>query len=204
MKKTFLAILLNFSLILSLTGCGAEVFDASGYTKACLDAVYHEEYEAYTTFVGCTIDEAKADMDEQSRLSVSNELSSLDITVTEEQANKYLILLKEIEDLAKYEIGQAEETENGFLVSVTVYPVTVYEQFLDGIDTVYQNAADNDSLSDETVFPLMIDYLEKCIENVQYKEALETSIQVTEDSEGIWQISEDEMYALDDLLLPGI
>ena len=108
MKKTFLAILLNFSLILLLTGCRAEVFDASGYTKACLDAVYHEEYEAYTTFVGCTIDEAKADMDEQSRLSVNNELSSLDIAVTKEQADKYLILLKEIENLAKYEIGQAE------------------------------------------------------------------------------------------------
>ena len=67
-----------------------------------------------------------------------------------------------------------------------------------------KEAADADELSDETIFPIMINYLEECIDNVQYKDTVETTIYVNKDSNGIWQISEDEMYAIDDLLLPGI
>lgn len=204
MKKTLLSRILLIGLILSLAGCNSTVFDASGYTKACLDAVYHEEYEAYVEFIGCSIEEAKVDMDKQTKMAVDNELSSLDINVTEEQANEYMMLLKEIEHMTKYEVGQAEETKDGFSVSVSVYPLDIYEQFLDGIDTIYQEAADADELSDETIFPIMINYLEECIDNVQYKDTVETTIYVTKDSNGIWQISEDEMYAIDDLLLPGI
>lgn len=202
MKRKLLSIILIFTFI--LYGCGSTVFDASGYTKACLDAVYHEEYEAYVEFIGCSVEEAKTNLDQQSQEAIDNELSSLDINITEEQTNKYSLLLKEIEHLTKYEVGQAEETEDGFLVSVTIYPLDIYEQFLEGIDSRYQSATDAGELSDETIFPIMISYLEECIDNVQYKDALETTIPVTEDSEGIWHISENEMNAIDNLLLPGI
>lgn len=202
--KKILSMIIMFSLILTLTGCGSADFDASGYVKACLDAAYHEEYEAYAEFIGCTIDEAKADMDEQAQLAVDTELSSLELNVTEEQKEEYLMLLKEIEHLTKYEVGQAGETEEGYIVAVTVYPVDVYEQFLSGINGAYQSAADAGELKDETIFPIMTEFLKKCIDKVQYKEATETVIQVTADTEAVWQISEEEMYAIDDLLLPGI
>lgn len=202
--KKILSMILFFNLVIIMSGCGTAAFNASGYVKACLDAAYHEEYNAYVEFVGCTIEEAQSDMNEQAQVAVDIELSSLDIIVTDAYKEEYLTLLKEIEHLTKYEVGQAEKTEDGYSVPVTIYPLDIYEEFLAGIDEIYQKAADAGELSDETIFPIMIEFLKECINNVQYKDVTEITIEITEDSEGIWQIPEDEMYAIDDLLLPGI
>ena len=204
MKKRMLSIIMTVSMLMSLSGCGSADFDAAGYTKACLDAAYHEEYEDYVEFVGCTVDEARTDMDQQNQQAVESEISTLDISVTDEQKTEYLTLLKKIEHLTKYEIGQAYEAEKGFEVLVTIYPVNVYEQFINGVNASYQEAADKGELTDETIFPIMLEYLKECIVNVQYKDAVETTLHVTQDSNNIWQISEEEMSRIDELLLPGI
>ena len=204
MKKRLLSLILIFNLLISLYGCGKAEFDASGYAKACLDAAYHEEYEMYVEFIGCTVEEAQADMSQQNLMAVENEISTLDIDVTDEQKNEYLMLLKKSEHLTRYEVGQAEETEDGYLVPVTIYPADIYEQFLNGIDEAYQQASDSGQLTDETIFPVMLEYLKECIANVQYKEVVETTLHVSQDSNDMWQISEEEMVIIDDLLLPGI
>lgn len=204
MKKRVLSSILIFSILISMSGCTFTKFDAAGYVKACLDAAYHNDYKVYAEFIDSTEEDVKAAMEEQNQLAVENEFSNLEINVTDTQKKEYLALLKEIENLTKYEVGQVKETEDGFSVSVTIYPLDVYEQFLNGINEVYQKAADKGELSDDTIFQIMIEYLKECVSNVQYKKKVDIIIQVTQDNNSIWQISEEEMIKLDDLLLPGI
>lgn len=203
MKKRILSAMLAVGMALSLTACGT-TFDASGYVKSCLDAAYHEEYEEYAEFIDTTVEEAKADLEQQNQDVVDTEIASLGISVTDEQKEQYLTMLLEVEHLTKYEVGEAVETDDGFEVPVTIYPVDTYENFVAGIETVYQEAANAGELTEETIFPIMLEYLQECIDNVQYKDAVETTMHVTQGSDEIWQISDEEMYTIDDLLLPGI
>lgn len=204
MKKKFVSVILAVATAISLTACGSEPFDASGYVKSCLDASYHEEYEAYAEFIDAEVEEAKAELEQQNQTAVDEEIASLGITVTEEQANKYLELLIKAEHLTKYEVGEAVESDAGFDVPVTVYPVDVYEQFVNGIEARYQKEADAGTLTDDTIFPIMLTYLEECIANAQYKDAQEITLQITQDNNEIWEIPEEEMDSIDDLLLPGV
>ena len=143
-------------------------------------------------------------MDSQAQIAVDTELSLLKLNISDEQREEYLTLLKEIEHCTKYEVGHAQRSEDGFFVPVTVYPLDVYESFSSGIADAYQRAADAGELSDETIFSVMISYLRECLEHVQYKDAAEIMIRVIKDDDSVWQISEEDMYAVDNLLLPGI
>ena len=204
MTKKILSLIVSVIFAISLAACSEPAFDASRYVKACLDAAYHEEYEDYANFINCTVDEAKADMEQQNLDAVEEEIASLEMMVSDEQKAEYLDLLMSIENMTKYEVGEATETENGFEVAVTVYPLDVYETFLSGIETAYHEAADAGELTDETIFPIMLKYLSECLNNAQFKEPVETTVNVTQDSEGLWQITDAEMFAIDDLVLPGI
>lgn len=204
MKKRVTAIVLAAITALSLSACGSDPFDASGYVKSCLDAAYHEEYEDYAEFIEVTAEEAKAELETQNQEAVDEEVASLGITVSDEQKEQYLELLVKAENLTKYEVGEAVETDEGFDVPVTIYPADVYEQFVNGIEARYQQEADAGTLTDETIFPIMLTYLEECIANVQYKDAQEITLHVAQDEDEIWEIPEDEMESIDELLLPGV
>lgn len=200
--KRILATILTIGMIVSLTACSPS-FDASGYTNSCLDASYHEEYEKYAEFVDCTIEEAAYSFTQQNQLSIENEIAALEkISVTEEQKSKYAELILASKKLTKYEVKEALETDDGYEVPVTTYPVDVYENFKSGLNELYETAADEATLNEETIFPLMLEHLEKCIKNAQYKDPVEMVIHVTKNKSGAWHISEEELYDLDELLLP--
>jgi len=200
MKKIISAILLTAAAIVSLTACAAP-FDAAGYTKACLDAIYHKEYDSYLEFVDTTIEEAKESLELPYQEAVYEKIDALEYNITQEEKEAYLALLLEMEQLVKYEVGEAYETDNGFEVSVVVYPINVYEEFLLGIDAQYQALADEGKLNDDTIFPTMLDYLNECIKNVQYEDPTTITIRVEKKDSEIWQINQEDLAAIDEVLL---
>ena len=67
MKRTKKRVLVSAACLLGvslLTGC-VQKFDAEGYVKACLDALYMRDYEEYAQQVGISVEEAQSDMEGQ-------------------------------------------------------------------------------------------------------------------------------------------
>ena len=194
--------ILLIGFIISLTACSVK-FDASGYVKACLDAAFHEEYESYAEFVDSTVEEAETFFYEGNKQNITNEIDSLeDITVTEEQSEEYLNLIRNCKKLTKYEVKSAKETETGYEVTVLINPVNVYKEFKKGIEDSYIQAANEDRLNEKTIFPIMLEFLNKCITEAEYEDTVEFILHIEQNGDSVWSIPQDELYELEELLLP--
>ena len=204
MKKRLIAFSMLLCMVLSLIGCGKTAFVASEYVKACLDASFHEEYEEYAEFIGSTVEDVKADIDKENQNALDEMVASFNTEVPEEQKQEFMALLMELQHLTKYEVLDAQETEDGYFVPVTIYPVNAYEKFLTGIEDKFLEAANNGTLTEETIFPIMLEYFAECVHNAEYKDTIETNVNVIQDAEGIWYIPEDTMHTLEEMLIPGI
>ncbi len=189
-------------LSLTLTAC-SDPFDASGYVTACMDASFHQSYESYAEFVDCTIEEAEETIYQQNQTIVDKEIAALEeITVSEEQKKEYLSLIMACKSQTKYEVQEAVETENGYDVSVVVYPLDVFLQFKSGLKDQYQQAANDHTLDADTIFPLTLEYLKQCMDQAQYEEAVTYVVSVRTNEDGVWTMSSDDLFALEELLLP--
>ena len=134
MKKLSKVLCLVLSLVLGLsvlTSCGGSKFDAAGLVRGNLDLVYLNQYtDEYLELVTLTADEAKATYDQGIEVEVGYfaeafgiDLTTCDPAVKQELTSIYQTLYSH----SKYEVGEAAETENGYEVSVTIYPIdTMY------------------------------------------------------------------------------
>lgn len=200
-KNSVLAAML--AAVLLLSGCGGAKFDPSAYTKACLDAAYHEEYAEYAEILDVSVEEAKKDMDEQNESAVERELTGIP-GVTDEQKEEYLKVMLEAQKLTKYKVGEAKETDDGYEVSVTVEPIDVFEQYINAIPGKVEQAVTDGTYDEAQLLPFLIDILNESVANVSYKDETATTVQVTKDSNGAWQITEDEMTKIGNLMMPGL
>lgn len=184
-------------------GCQGAKFDASAYVKACMDASYHGEFEEYAEMLDISENKAKAELKTQNQESIDRELAAMP-EATDEQKEKYLELTTEIQKLTKYEVGEAKETDDGYEVPVTVEPLDVYEVYVEAIPGKAEQAVADGTYDESQIISFLMEVLEESIDQASYKEKTETTVQVTKDSDGVWQITEDEMLKLTDVLLPGL
>lgn len=191
------------AVVLTAGGCGGAKFDPSAYAKACMDASYHGEFKEYAEILDISEDEAKTDLEEKNQESIDRELAAIP-GATDEQKEKYLSLSKDIQKLTKYEVGEAKETDEGYEVPVTAEPFDVYEVYLEAIPGKAEQAVADGTYDESQIIPFLMGILEESIDNASYKEKTDTTVHVTKDSNGAWQITEDEMTKLTDVLLPGL
>ena len=115
MKRTKKRVLVSAACLLGvslLTGC-VQKFDAEGYVKACLDALYMRDYEEYAQQVGISVEEAQSDMEGQVDESLESAFAG-DTLTSEEDRQAYRDTMIEIYSLAKYEVTGSEEND-GYL-----------------------------------------------------------------------------------------
>ena len=134
MKKLskVLCLVLSFVLGLSvLTSCGGAKFDAAGLVKGNLDLVYLNQYtDEYLELVTLTADEAQATYDQGIEVEVGYfaEAFGIDLTTCDPSVKQELTsIYQQLYSHSKYEVGEATETETGYEVAVTIYPIdTMY------------------------------------------------------------------------------
>lgn len=204
--KRGLAFLLSCTVLLA-AGCG-EKFDASGYTKAVLDAGTRGETEKYEEFTKSSKEEAKKQYDN----FIDTEMQEFEsLGVSEELLTKYKEYVASLLKETKYEVGEAKEDEDGnFTVEVSVQPIKVFDGVKDTLNQkvqeytaqVEQAAMQNQQVpSDqeitETIGQMLYETLNGTLANLSYGEAVKKVVHVKETAEkNVWEIPETEAREL--------
>lgn len=173
------AVVLVLTLVIGMTGCSrAEDFNAEAYVKVCMDARYRGEYKGYADCLGISEDEAKKQIEESFEKSIAAQFEVSD-GISEEGIADYIEKMREVSGLAKYEILEAAETEDGnYMVKVRVEPSDVFETVL-------------------------CKSVQKSIDGNTYGSPSTVEVTVTKDDSGVYILEEMEMDRLEAAMFPS-
>lgn len=188
-----------------LAGCGMKPEDAKAYVQATLDAGYKEDFGEYTKITESTKEEAQKLFDSNID-TVTNSLGLSQFGVSEEMTEKYRELLKETFSKAKYTVGDVKETDGGFEVKVSAEPMQMFVGLEDALigeleKKVKESKEDLDEAAiTQLTVDILYDILSQRLAEVTYGDAQEVTVHVTKNSDGVWNITEADLQALDSAL----
>ena len=204
MKRTKKRVLVSAACLLGvslLTGC-VQKFDAEGYVKACLDALYMRDYEEYAQQVGISVEEAQSDMEGQVDESLESAFAG-DTLTSEEDRQAYRDTMIEIYSLAKYEVTGSEENDGDYIVTVSVQPSNIFENLENGFTEVITEKVSDGSFEQSKTIAYLNEYLEQRIAENVYGEATEIQVNVTGDENHVYTIPEEDLTSIEGALFPG-
>ncbi|MCH5265087.1 MAG: hypothetical protein J1F02_04255 [Lachnospiraceae bacterium] len=196
-------VLLSFFLIMCLTACSLFSFDASGYTKACLDATLHGDFTEYAEFVDVSVEDAQKDFDETLEMDISRIFNG--ITLNDDLKQKYKELLKEIYAQCKYEVGEASTNEDGsYSVPVTTQKLIVFKGVAEATDKQLKKFKKNSKKSPsmdeltEKYLQLTYDELTKNLKSVTYEDpqVITITVQAATGNSRVYQIAREDYTKL--------
>ncbi len=204
MKRTKKRVLVSAACLLGvslLTGC-VQKFDAEGYVKACLDALYMRDYEEYAQQVGISVEEAQSDMEGQVDESLESAFAG-DTLTSEEDRQAYRDTMIEIYSLAKYEVTGSEENDGDYIVTVSVQPSNIFENLENGFTEVITEKVSDGSFEQSKTIAYLNEYLKQRIAENVYGEATEIQVNVTGDENHVYTIPEEDLTSIEGALFPG-
>ena len=202
MKKAMrkLAVLVATVSVLC-AGC-SERPDPEAYVRAVLDAIYHRECGAYADLLHISEDQAEADIEKTFQENMETAFSG-DTNTSDADKEDYIDAVRKIYKLARYEVMDSEEKEEGFAVTVRVEPCTVFENLEEGVKEKMTQALEDGSYVENQTVSYITEYLNDAREDNAYSEKKDIEVNVTIDKDGFWQISEEELLKMEDALFPG-
>lgn len=205
LRKSSLLVLVFAMALGMLASCGMKPEDAKAYVQATLDAGYKEDFGEYTKITESTKEEAQKLFDSNID-TVTNSLGLSQFGVSEEMTEKYRELLKETFSKAKYTVGDVKETDGGFEVKVSAEPMQMFVGLEDALigeleKKVKESKEDLDEAAiTQLTVDILYDILSQRLAEVTYGDAQEVTVHVTKNSDGVWNITEADLQALDSAL----
>ena len=124
-------------MAVSLTGCSV-TFDASAFIKGNLDSLYLGYVSAeFLEIVSDTEESLKQIHETTLRVEAEYFFNFFDIVedfIPPDMIDEVIDMYRQIYSNAKYEIGEATQTGDDYLVDVTVYPLDIIQIVLDDFD----------------------------------------------------------------------
>lgn len=121
MKKRLFALLCMITVVASMvTGCVTS-FDAAGYVKGYLDSTMKADFDEYAKLCDSEVSEVEKVYNKGIDNNVTSMLTG--ITVNDETKESIRQALVAVFKNAKYTVGDAKKTDDGFEVSVEVTPL---------------------------------------------------------------------------------
>ncbi len=203
----FLALLCACVVVpFTLSGCGMSEGDAKEYVQAALDAGYKGEFEKYIEITGSSEEEAQKLYDDNINMLLES-VGFGTMVSSDELEEKYRELFKQIFALEKYTVGDAEKTEDGFEVLVSVQKLSIFsdisaeleEKLEEEVAKLGEDASEAEI--NELALETMYDMLQEKVENPAYGEKDTVTIHISQDDEGVWNISQEDLEALDQTLV---
>lgn len=210
--KKMLALMLALVTTLSLSGCSLFTqFDASGYTKAVLDAATKAEFDKYIELTNSTAEDAQAEYDEvlESFLAEFENLS-----ISDELLADYKQLFIDLLAKTKYTVGEAEKDGKDFLVPLTIEPLIIYEGFNAEVEeataafqeeVLAEYSESGEMPSDEEIyersFQIVYDIMSARLASATYGEPQTITVTVSQNADGLWGISDSDYENMVSLLV---
>ena len=221
--KCALALLLAVILLVSMSGCallpalfGGSGFKADVYVKGLIDTNYlNQRDDAYVKMLSEDITEEEFVEQYYSGVRAEAEFfmnyCSI-VDVSEETVQRIVDMYDEIYSHTKFEVGEATEASNGYLVSVTIYPIDVMERAInqdgDQITAEFQRRMENgdynnmtDAEFEEAWADLVISFVEGYVDDLDYLEPQTISVQIIKDDDGIYTIEDSDWQRVDALII---
>ena len=227
--KKFLAAACGLLLACSLTACGGgglTAEDAALYVKGLLDETYLGVFDKdYLALVDLTEEEAEETYRQGLEVSyqyLSKNFQFDDAYVTDETRQEAVDLMAEIYSHARYQVGEAVKTGDGFPLEVTVQPIDliplVVEKYMgEYSDTFSQKYADTtreevDALPADEAEAFWIQYendwamgvvklFRTHLGELDHLEPVSLIVRVEPDEEGYYTLSDTDFANLDYLIL---
>ncbi|GAA6410192.1 hypothetical protein K040078D81_43090 [Blautia hominis] len=207
MKQKSIRVLLVAILGILITSCSREkTFDAAGYVKSTLDAVYHKEYAEYAKIQGISEKEARKIFEQDFKERINLEFDGVD-RISQEEIQKYAALKSKIDKLAKYDVLESEKTKDSdYTVKIQIEPSNIYQ-------TLEQSATDvsNEKITqgiEETepgVFAAVLtESLQRSIDGNKYGEKTIIEVIVTKENANSYILEESQMAKIREALFPNI
>lgn len=186
---------------LCLTACSGS-FDASRYTKACLDATTKADFSDYIDMTRSSQSTAEAQYKEVIRSYVTASSSQLlpDVSTKDALTSAYQAIFKN----CKYEVGEA--TSNGdstYTVPVTVYKQKVFagviaETTEKTVEAMKSSSSSSKSEMNKAYAKSLAEVLTEHSQNPEYGDAVTVSITVkpTAADKNVYELDETEQNTL--------
>ena len=200
MKRTAAALLALAAAGMS-AGCSDKP-DTEGYVEATLDAIYHRDCKAYADLINVSEDQAEEEIEKTFMENMEAAFAG-DTSASDEDKAAYIDAVREVYKLARYEVTGSEEKDGGYIVTVSVQPCTVFENLESGVEEKITQALDAGTYSDDQSVSYVTQYLNEAADKNEYGSKVDVEVKVTEDEEGVCQISEEDLMEVENALFPG-
>lgn len=200
-KKLFAVVLMI--LISVITGCGGmKPDDAKAYVKAVLDTGYKAEFAEYMKITNSKEEEAQAVFD--GNIDAAMSASGVEQAgVSDELIEDYRNFFKELFSKVRYTVSDVKETEEGFEVTVQAEPMQIFSgangELVKAMEEKVKASEKQISEDDmnKLAFEVLYDLLSERLREPEYGEKRDVTVNVTKDSNGIWNVSMDDLKILE-------
>lgn len=205
MKKLIAAGLTLVMLAATLVGCG-KGFDAAKYVESCLDLLTKGETKEYTEMTKRSKEEAQQDYEDNVNAMIDTMGAE---GLSDELAEDYKQLFKDIYAKSKYEVTGSEKMEDkdGFVVTVEIEQMTglfngLQDELMAEVETYMSGLTEmpSDDEINNTVYQMMYDLMSARLDSITYNEKQTLKIDVVE-SDGVYSITDAGYRAIDNALL---
>jgi len=214
MKKLRFLPLLALCLALMCTGCSGG-FDASGYVSATLKNLYLDDSTEYLELVESTPEEAHQIYLEgiETESQIFYNYMSFDTDyITDETKQRVIDLYQQIYSFSKFEVDAANKSGSGYTVVVRIYPIDIFVKASDELDAyvdVFAKKIENGDYASSTDAELEAAYQdgllkileEKARSSIDYLDPIEQTVQIKEDTDGLWGMSTEDFQNLDQYII---
>ncbi|MDD5949654.1 MAG: hypothetical protein PUC39_08025 [Lachnospiraceae bacterium] len=199
LKKLFATMLL-ITMLFTMTGCLFQ-FDASRYTKACLDLMTKGETADYTEMTKQTKEEAEDWYNSFLDKEIEAMTSSIS-NMTEEQEQNFRSLFQSIYKKANYTVGEATRNDDkSYSVPITIQQYKIFSgemQVVEDqlVDYYKEQIEAGKTLSEDDLTQKAVDILYEDLtaklETAEYGEAEEFTVIVRPNSENVYSIDQND------------
>ena len=211
LKKGILAFVLILATVV-LAGCGGGMSEeeAKDYVQATLDANYKGEVDALVEHTDATKEEAEK-MYQQNIESGLQNMGLDELGFTEEQVQLFEQIAVDLMKQAKYSVGEVKESDDSFEVYVKAEPFTGFDNLvedmeaktMDKLSTAQQETPElleDDAKVQELVVQIVHELMSERIANPTYGEPQDIPVKVVKNSDGAYEIVQEDLDAVDDAL----
>ena len=196
-----------------LAGCGMSSYDPKAQVQGNLDAQYLNKYsEDYLKAIVNTKEELEQVYEDGLEIEADYFINYFDIIIDqcpEGTKDRIKELYRDIYAKSKYEVGDAARSGDMYLVSVTIYPIDIFQKISDEDAEAFMDAWQNDdTLVNMTDAELEAEWADRVIKmcearvgSIGYLEPETISVQIVKDDEGYYIISDNDFQRIDELII---
>ncbi len=213
MKKVT-AMLAALAMCAGLTGCESESETYTRYIQSVLDCTYIAEYENYMELTESTQEEAEevyqSQVDYVAELICYQNAVEIDY-ISEETMEQYEKLAKDLMGKVKYTVEPAVKSGDTYHITVNCEPMDFWDITYDEIEAFYNgefgdryfNAETEEERTalEEEYAAEVLRIANEALDEIGYGEAQTKIVEITEDEDGVYGISDDDWLEIDDKLL---